>query len=119
MLNPCAKNSASPGRRFGSIASAYSLRWVVSGVSTMIRSAPRARLLRRGHFEPRRLRALARPGSLGQPHPYVAARVAQAQRMRVALRAVAEDGNLAGLNEAEVGVAVVVHGGHVGNVLSE
>ena len=34
-----AKNSASPGTRFGSMASAYTLRWAGSGTSTMIRSA--------------------------------------------------------------------------------
>ena len=39
MLNPCAKNSASPAFRLGAIASAYRARWVVSGVSTMITSA--------------------------------------------------------------------------------
>ena len=39
MLNPCANISASPAFRFGAMTSAYSRRWVVSGVSTMMTSA--------------------------------------------------------------------------------
>ena len=38
MFSPCAKNSASPSTRLGSMASAYSARWMWSGTSTMIRS---------------------------------------------------------------------------------
>src|SRR5690606_26967219 len=44
---------------------------------------------------------------LGQAHPHVDARVAQAQRVRVTLAAVADHGHLAALDQTEVGVVVI------------
>src|SRR5215207_7814698 len=56
-------------------------------------------------------RRLGRAGH-GQPDPDLAARVVQGQGVGVALGAVAEHGDLAGLDQAQVGVVVVVDGGH-------
>ncbi len=39
MFRPCAKNRASPATSDGAIASAYTWRWRVSGISTITRSA--------------------------------------------------------------------------------
>ena len=50
--------------------------------------------------------------ALGQPDAHVDAGVAQRQRVRVALAAVAEDGDLAALDDRQVGVVVVEHLGH-------
>ena len=70
------------------------------------------RLGRRDH--PQALVGGLHPGlrALGQPDPDVDARVAQAQRVRVPLRAVADDGDLAPLDDRQVGVVVVedLHG---------
>ncbi len=55
----------------------------------------------------------ARGAGFWQADADVAAAVAQIQRMGVALRAVAEDGDLFGLDEGEVGVFIVVELCHV------
>jgi hypothetical protein len=73
-----------------------------------------ARVERRQHAKPLRLRSRARLGRLGQPDPHVDAGVAERQRVRVALRAVADDGDFAALDEREIRVVVVEDlGGHV------
>ena len=56
--------------------------------------------------------SLAALGALGQPDPHVDAGVAQRQRVRVALAAVAEHGHVAALDDGQVGVVVVVQLGH-------
>ena len=113
MLKPCAKNSASPGRRFGAIASAYSPRWVGVRREHHDHVGPGAGLGGRGDRAGPAASARGRDfDPVGQADADLAARVAQAERVRVALGAVAEDGDLAALDEAEVGVGVVVDGGH-------
>ena len=89
---------------------AYRWRCTVSGTSTMIRSAQAEASAGLVTVSP----AAAAAGSwtLGQPDPDLAARVVQRQGVGVALGAVAEHGDLAGLDEAEVGVVVVVDRGH-------
>jgi hypothetical protein len=52
---------------------------------------------------------LARRRTLLETDPHVDAGVAQAQRVRVALRAVADDGDRPVLDDREVGVVVVEH----------
>src|ERR1700759_594253 len=44
---------------------------------------------------------------LGQPHTHIDAGVLKVERVRVALRTVADDGDLFGLNEGEIGVLIV------------
>ncbi len=51
-------------------------------------------------------------GALGQADAHVDARVAQVQRVRVALAAVADDRDPAALDDGQVGVVVVEHLGH-------
>src|SRR5918993_1377273 len=75
---------------------------------------PGRRLGRAGHGQPGRLGLGPAGRALGQPDPDLAAGVVQGQGVGVALGAVAEHGDLAGLDEAEVGVVVVVDGGHFG-----
>ena len=59
--------------------------------------------------------ALARlSAALGQADAHVDARVAQVQRVGVALAAVADDGDLPALDDRQVGVVVVEHLGHGG-----
>src|SRR5512132_771617 len=74
---------------------------------------PGGRLGRAGHGQPGRLGGGPAPGALGQSDPDLAARVVQGQGVGVALGAVAEHGDLAGVDEAQVGVVVVVDGGHL------
>src|SRR5215207_4897353 len=74
---------------------------------------PGRRLGRAGHGQPGRLGLGPAGRALGQPDPDLAARVVQREGVGVALGAVAEHGDLAGLDEAEVGVVVVVDGGHL------
>jgi hypothetical protein len=73
---------------------------------------PGGRLGGGGHLEPGRLGPLPAGGALGQPDAHLAAGVVQRQRVGVPLGAVAEHGDLARLHQAEVGVVVVVDGGH-------
>ena len=54
------------------------------------------------------------PGLLGQAHPDLAARVAQAHRVGVPLAAEAHDGDHPVLDDAEVGVGLVEQFGHGG-----
>src|SRR5918999_881255 len=68
---------------------------------------------RAGHGQPGGLGLGTTAGPLGQPDPDLAARVVQGQGVGVTLGAVAEHGDLAGLDKAEVGVVVVVDGGHL------
>jgi hypothetical protein len=72
--------------------------------------------LRRRH-DAQALRLGLRPALavLGEPDPDVDARVAQAERVGVALTAVAENGHIAALDDGQIGVGVVQHLGH-GNV---
>ena len=58
-------------------------------------------------------------GALRQTDADVDARVAQVLRVGVALAAVAEDRDLLGLDDREVGVGVVEQLGHGGVLLSE
>ena len=96
---------------------AYRCRCTVSGTSTMIRSAQAQASSRLVTASPGR-RGGGRPlGALGQPDPDLAARVVQGQGVGVALGAIAEHGDLAGLDEAEVGVVVVVDRGHCSECL--
>src|SRR5215211_2501381 len=74
---------------------------------------PGRRLGRAGHGQPGRLGLGPAGRALGQPDPDLAARVVQREGVGVALGAVAEHGDLAGLDQAEVGVVVVVDGGHL------
>src|SRR6185295_4758747 len=65
------------------------------------------------HPQPLRLGLLPAAGPLGQADPHVDAGVAQRQRVRVSLAAVAEYGHRAVLDQRQVGVVVVEHpGGH-------
>ena len=57
----------------------------------------------------------AAPAALGQADAHVDARVAQVQRVGVALAAVADDGDLAPLDHGQVGIVVVEHLGHGGH----
>ena len=85
----------------------------------MITSASAAASAGRDH--PQALVGGLCPGlrALRQADPDVDAGVAQAQRVRVALRAVADDGDLAPLDDRQVGVVVVEDlRGHVVLLLS-
>src|SRR4030095_10725060 len=110
MLKPWAKNSASPARRFGAMSLAYRCRWTVSGTTTITRSA-QALPSAGGTRAARCLGGVAGPS--GRPAAALTAGIGQRQRVRVALGAVTEHGDLAGLDEAEVGLVVVEHGGHL------
>ncbi len=68
-----------------------------------------AGLVRRQH--PQTLRLGLRPALTGfrQTHPNVDAGIAEGQRVRVSLAAEAEDGDVAALDQGEVGVLVVEH----------
>src|SRR5580700_6287996 len=103
MFSPCAKNSASPSMRLGSMASAYSARWRWSGTSTMIRSAS-SQASRGVVTRSPSLTALSR---LREPDPDVDPGVTQGQRVRVSLAAVPEDGDVPALDDAEVGTVVI------------
>src|ERR1700733_5409920 len=103
MFSPCAKNSASPSTRLGAMASAYSARWRWSGTRTMIRSAS-------SQASPgvtTRSPSLAALSRLREPDPDVDPGVAQRQRVRMPLAAVAEHGDVPALDDAEVGTVVV------------
>jgi hypothetical protein len=71
----------------------------------------------RGDGEALGLRLGAALGPLGQADSDVDARVAQVERVGVALAAVADDGHLRALDHAQVCVVVVEHLGHVGQLL--
>ena len=62
------------------------------------------------HPQPGRLGLGHRRRALAQPDPDVDARVLQVQGVRVALRAVADDGHLAALDDRPIGVGLVVDG---------
>ena len=94
----------------------------VSGTSTMITSAHFGHLGHRVDGQPRRRRLLARPAGRGQPDPHVHAAVLQVQRVRMALRSVADDRHLLAADQREVGVVVVVHRcwlGHLPGLVSD
>ncbi len=57
----------------------------------------------------------AGPAALGQADAHVDARVAQVERVGVALAPVSDDGDLAPLDHGQVGIVVVEHLGHGGH----
>jgi hypothetical protein len=77
------------------------------------------RLGGRHDAQPLGLRLGAAPAVLVEPDADVDPRVAQAQRVRVTLAAVAQDGDLPSGDHGQVGVVVVVHLGHGGRLLRE
>jgi len=60
-----------------------------------------------GHFQAGLLNLVPRGAALAQADGDVDARIAQVLRVRVALRAVADDGNVFALDQGDVGVFVV------------
>ena len=75
------------------------------------------RLRGSGHLQALLLGLSTGLGALVQAHPDVDARVAQGQRVGVALAAEAENRHLAALDDGQVGVVVVEQLGHLGNLL--
>ena len=71
-----------------------------------------ARLERRDDAQPLGVGLLAALRALGQSDAHVDAGVAQRQRVRVSLAAVAEHGHVAALDHGQVGVVVVEQLGH-------
>jgi hypothetical protein len=78
---------------------------------------PRRDLAHLADRETRRLRFRARTARRRQADANAHAAVFQIQRMRVPLRAVPDDSDLASANQREVGVVVVIHRGHERNSL--
>jgi hypothetical protein len=70
------------------------------------------RLGHRQHLEPRGLRLLPRAAALVEPDDHLDAALLEVERVRVALAAVADDGDLLALECAEVRVLVIEDGGH-------
>ena len=64
---------------------------------------------RADHAQPLGLGLGTRLAALGQAHPHIDTRVAQVQRVGVALRPVADDGHRAGLDDRQVGIVVIEH----------
>jgi hypothetical protein len=95
MLKPWAKNSASPATRFGSMASAYSLRWAGSGHQHHDQVGLLARLVGREHPQALGLRLGPAAAALRQTDTYVDPGVAQRQGVGVTLAAEAQDGDVA------------------------
>ena len=108
MLKPCANISILPGcqvrRDVGLVDRA--LRRVRREHHDHVR--PRRRVGDRQHLHAGRLGLGGRLAARAQADAHVDAAVLQIQRVRVALRAVADDGDLLALDEGEVRVLVVV-----------
>ena len=81
-------------------------------------SASRGRLGDRQHPQPGRLGLGLRRRALAQADAHVDARVLQVQRVGVALRAVAEDRDLAARDQRRVGVRLVVDGAAIVSLLA-
>ncbi len=92
-LKPCANSSAAPGLMFGSIASRYSVGCTMSGVSTATRSAPFTASAGSTTLEAVGFRLVPGRAVRAQADHDVEAGIAQVQRMRAALAAVAEHGD--------------------------
>ena len=109
MLRPWPKNSALPSSRFGSMSFLKISACAVSGASSMMTSAHLATSAGVSTSRPcsvtfsRDLEPSFRPTFTSTPG------VAQAQRVRVPLAAVADDADLASLDDRQVCVVVVEH----------
>ena len=114
MLKPWPKNSASPATRLGSTASAYNVALHVVGREDDDEVGLLAGFVRREHPQALGLGLGPALGALGQADPDVDAAVAEGQRVRVPLAAVAEDRHVAALDHRQVGVVVVEHLSHGG-----
>ena len=108
MLKPCANSTVPPGRSAGATTSSQSFTWIWSGTRMPITSASVDRLGGRHGRPAVGLGAL--PAVRGGPHAddHVAAGVLEVERVRVALRAVADDRDLPPAQQREIGVGVVV-----------
>src|SRR6266705_1675140 len=104
MLKPCAKASDAPFLMFGSTCSLYTWAWCSSGSRIMTMSAPSIASPTSATLSPPFF-ALSQEA---QPYRHLDPGLLQVLRVRVALRAVAEDGDLLALDERQVGVFVVI-----------
>ena len=113
MLKPCAKRSALPLVRCGAISSSNTFFCVWSGMRTMMTSASLEASATERTRSPAPSALAFELRARAEPDAHVHAGVAEVERVGVALRAVADDGDLALLQQVEVRVLVVVDGRHV------
>ena len=118
MLKPWAKASALPALRFGGDVLVVDRLLLGVGRRIMITSASAAASATDITLQPGCLGLGLRRRALAQADAHVDAGVLQVQRVGMALRAVADDGDLAAADDRAVGVLLVVHVGAMSASLS-